>query len=228
MKERTYPCKSEEIPVIGNYLLSNFKNDFPEFKGYLPKIFTDEYIPEFERKIVTVNNLFNPQTETVALKSATNQLYTTMDSLIEPANKVSGYLAFTKGAIPISAKDFGLTPLKQKIHSRDAEGVLKYLRMVIDNLQRYHGQLIEQGLTDDIIEQFNSALIPIETENQKQFEIVNNRKKIVDNNVHLINDLYQTIMEICNVGKVLYKGKDELKTKSYTFNELKKKVRTEK
>jgi hypothetical protein len=226
MAERIYQGKGEEIPVIGNYLLFNLKNDFPEFNAYLPKVFTEDFIVNLEKQVVDVNNLFNPQIETVELKNVTAKLYSTMDGLKEPIDKVSGYLKFTKGAIPISAKDFGLTPLKQKTHAKDAEGVLKYLRIVIDNLQRYQGQLIEQGLTNDIIESFTLALTPIETENQKQFEIITKRKKIVDNNVNLINNLYKTIIEICNVGKTIYKGKNDLKVKDYTFNELKKKVRT--
>jgi uncharacterized protein YjaG (DUF416 family) len=225
MTERIYHGKSEEIPVIGNYLLSVLKEDFPEFMAYLPKVFTDEFIPGFEKKITEVNNLLNPQEETVALKNTTAQLYSTMDSLKELANKVSGYLKFTKGVVPVSAKDFGLTPLKQKAHVKDAEGVLKYLRIVINNLQKYRQQLTEHGLTEEVIQSFSQAVTSIENENQKQFEILNKRKKIVDNNIHLINDLYKTIMEICYVGKTLYKGKNDLKVKDYTYSELKKKVR---
>jgi hypothetical protein len=225
MATRIFNCKSEEVPVIGNYLLFVLKRDFTDFSTYLPKIFTNEYVVGFEQKIVDVNSLLNPQAETVELKNATNRLYSLMDGLIEPVNNVIGYVKFTKGAIPVSVKDFGLTALKQKLHSKDAEGVLKNLRTVVSNLERYRSQLIEQGFDENMSARFINAIAAIEADNQLQFEIVSKRKTIVENNTGLINDLYKIIIEVCNVGKAIYKGKDNLKVKDYTFSELKKSVR---
>jgi hypothetical protein len=222
---RIYNCKNEEVPVIGRFLVYPLRRDIKEFSAFLPKIFTNDYIVVFEQKIEDVNNLINPQAETVELKDATNHMYLVMDGLIVPIDMVSGYIKFTKGAIPISVRDFGLTALKQKIRSRDSEGVLKNLRIVNNNLEKYRSQLVGQGFDENIITRFTEALPAIEADNQRQFEIVNRRKEIVENNIGTINDLYKTIIEICNVGKVLYKGKNDLKVKDYTFAELKKNVR---
>jgi hypothetical protein len=225
MTTQIYNCKREEVPVIGRYILFPLKRDFNDFSTFLPKIFTNDYIPNLERKIDEVNNLLNPQIETVELKNTTNRLYLTMDGLIDPANRLAGYVNFAKNAVQISAKDFGLTPLKRRIHARDAEGVLQNLRLVIANIEKYRPQLVEYGLSEDIVERFTQALTAIETDNQQQFEIVSRRKTIVENNMAVINDLYKTIIEVCNVGKTLYKGKNDMRVKDYTFNELKKKVR---
>jgi hypothetical protein len=227
MTTRNFNCKSEEVPVIGNYLLFVLKRDFTDFSIFLPKIFTNEYVIGFEQKISEVNNLLNPQTETVELKNATNRLYSLMDSLIEPVDKLNGYIKFTKGAIPISVKDFGLTALKQKLRSRDAEGVLKNLRIVVANIGLYRSQLTEHGFDDNIAARFINAIPAVEADNQRQFEIINERKTIVKNNIDLINKLYKIIIEVCDVGKAIYKGKDALKVKDYTFSELKKSVRNQ-
>jgi hypothetical protein len=225
MTERMYNCKNEEIPVIGGYVLFGLKRDFNDFSLFLPKVFTPDYINGFEGKIVEVNSLLNPNDETVELKDTTGKLYSALDSLIEPVDKIIGYVKFTKGAIPISVKDFGLTTLKQKVRSRDAEGALKNIRTVVANLEKYRNELVEQGFDENLIATFNNNLTIIETKNQRQFEIINNRKNIAEKNVKLINDLYKIIIEVCNVGKSLYKGKDDIKVKDYTFSELKKKVR---
>ena len=225
MNSRIFNCKNEEVPVIGNYLLFALKRDLVDFSTSFPKIFTADYVVGFERKIADVNNLLNPQTETVELKNTTTRLYSTMDSLIEPVDIVAGYIKFTKGALPISVKDFGLTALKQKLHSRDSEGFLKNLQTVTTNLETYRSQLSEQGFDQSLIPRFSDALVSINADNLHQFEIVNKRKTVVENNLGLINDLYKTIMEVCNVGKAIYKGKNDLKVKDYTFNELKKSVR---
>jgi hypothetical protein len=220
-----YNCKSEEVPVMGGYVVFGLKRDFRDFSRFLPRIFTPDYVPNFEQKIADVNNLLNPHDETVELKETTGRMYSTMDGLIEPINKIVGYIKFTNGAIPISAKDFGLTTLKQKLHSKDAEGALKNLRTVIANIEKYRVQLTEQGLADDVVDRFKNALSVIEINNQLQFEIIAKRKSIVEKNVSLINDLYKIIIEVCKIGKAIYKGNDDLKAKDYTFSELKKKVR---
>jgi hypothetical protein len=224
MITRKYDCKIEEVPVIGGFILFPLRRDIDDFSAFLPKVFSNDYVVNLERKIDEVKNLLNPQSETVELKDVTIHLHLTMDGLIEPADKVAGYIKFTKGAVPISVKDFGLTALKQRIHSKDAEGALKNLRTVIDNIEKYRPQLVEQRLDDNTVARFTTALTAIETDNQRQFEIITKRKAIVENNVTLINDLYKTIIEVCNVGKTIYKGKDDLKVKDYTFRELKKKV----
>jgi hypothetical protein len=225
MATRIFDCKSEEVPVIGGFILFPLKRDINDFSAFLPKVFSNDYVVNLERKIDEVNNLLNPQSETVELKNTTNRLHLTMDGLIEPIDQVAGYIKFTKGAVPISVKDFGLTALKQRIHSKDAEGVLKNLHTVTENIEKYRPQLVEQGLNDNTVARFTQALAAIEADNQRQFEIITKRKTIVENNVAIINDLYKTIIEVCNVGKAIYKGKDELKVKNYTFRELKKKVR---
>jgi hypothetical protein len=225
MSNQVFRGKGVEIAVIATYLVISLQRVWSEFQKSFPLIITDLYLPDLDKKTQEVNNLVSPQMETVELKNTTNKLYSSMDSLKEPADRVSGYLKVTKGAIPISAKDFGLTPLLQKIRSRDAEGVLQYLRNVINNLKQYHQPLIEQGLTEDVINSFAQALNLIEENNRKQYEIITKRKAIVSDNINIINDLYKTITDICQVGKLLYKGKDPVKVQEYTYSELLKKVR---
>jgi hypothetical protein len=214
-----------ELMVIAGYIIASLRRDKADFQKAFPKIYTDGFFVEFEQKAQETTLLINPQTETVELKNTTHKLYTAIDSLKEPAKIVSGYLKFTRGAIPISPKDFGLTPLLNKIRTKDAEGVLKNLRDVVENLKRYHLQFTEQGLTEDVINAFSQASVLIEENNQKQYEIMSRRKAIVADNIEVINELYKIIMEICQVGKMLYARKNAVKVQEYTFSELLKKVR---
>jgi len=51
------------------------------------------------------------------------------------------------------------------------------------------------------------------------------RMELVDSNVETLNDLFSTVSEVIEIGKILYKGKKPLKLKEYTFDTLKKTVR---
>jgi hypothetical protein len=94
-----------------------------------------------------------------------------------------------------------------------------------NGIAQYKDALTKQGLSESVINLFGSAVVSIHDDNQKQYEIVSNRKELVQNNMELFNGLYADIIEICEVGKAIYKGKDAKKVKDYTFSELMKQVR---
>jgi hypothetical protein len=148
-----------------------------------------------------------------------------MDNLTDPVIKTRSYLNLTKTSIGMSAKDFGLSLLSQKINSRDAEGVHQNLLLVNSHIQKYWDQLKAVGFSDSLAEQFKNAVVSIREDNQLQYDIVTKRKAIVQNNRNLLNELYGQLTEILNVGKALYKKTDTVKVKEYTFTSLVKSVR---
>jgi hypothetical protein len=223
---RNYNCKDEELPVVCRYALSCIKRDLPDFAGFSP-VFNEDYLNGFERKISLVDELVSPKIETDELKKITKRMYLTMDGLLDPIAKIRGYLSLAKDSVPVSAKDFGLTSLRQKIASRDAEGVRQNLLTVNAYLKKYSEPLIAVGLNSVIVEQFSEAVTSITNDNQLQFEIVSKRKNVVQNNLKMLNELYSQLIDILNVGRALYKNTDPLKAKEYVFSALKKNVRTD-
>jgi hypothetical protein len=223
-ESRSYNCKDEELPVICMNALVYLKRDFADFAAFSP-IFDEHYLERFEQKINLVDELVFPKIETEELKKITKRLYHTMDSLLEPIDKVKGYLLLTKDTIGLSAKDFGLTLLVRKITSRDSEGVRQNLLLVLSFLKKYREQLIAVGLSESIIEQFSAALHSITDDNQLQFDITTKRKAIVHTNLSVLNDLYHQLIDILNIGKSLYNHTNPSKAKEYVFNTLLKGVR---
>jgi hypothetical protein len=222
---RSYNCKDEELPVVCRYALSCVKRDLPDFAGFSP-IFNDEWISGFESRIDFVDELVSPKIETDELKKITKRMYLTMDGLLDPIAKIRGYLSLAKDSVPVSTKDFGLTLLRQKIASRDAEGVRQSLLTVNAYLKKYSEPLVAAGLNSAIMEQFSDAVTSITNDNQLQFEIVSKRKTVVQNNLKMLNELYGQLIDLLNVGRALYKNTDPLKAKEYVFSALRKSVRT--
>lgn len=220
---RNYNCKDEELPVIGGYVLTSIRRDQAKFEAYSPK-YNNEGLSAFENEINAADELVNPKSETTELKLITNRLYATMDDIYDKARHVEGYVTMSKGAVPISAKDFGLTALKQRVKAKDAEGTLQNLRFVNANIAKYKTELAAQGLTNELEQFFADAVGSISADNRTQYDMVNNRKAIVQANLDMLNGLYDQIREICIIGKILFRGNAE-KLKEYTFIELKKRVR---
>jgi len=224
LNPRLYNCKDEELPVICNYAVFSFKRDLADFTSFSPK-FNAAYVTDFETKIASVSELIMPRSETLELINITSRLYTTMQGLLDPINRVGGYLKLANGGLNVSAADFGLTLLRKNIAAKNAEGVITSLRTVSNNLTKHSALLGAQGLTPELSSRFTDAVTSVAADNQKQYEIISNRRNIVQNNTGLFNSLHEQLMEILNVGKILYKTTDAVKTQEYTFNSMLKQVR---
>ena len=55
--------------------------------------------------------------------------------------------------------------------------------------------------------------------------MVSNRAALVQNNIAQLNDLYDQLIETCNIGKILYKKNNLAKLNGYTISFLLKQVR---
>lgn len=125
----------------------------------------------------------------------------------------------------ITPAAFGLAALRKSVNSGDVEGVIANLHIVLANIHTYKASLAEQGLSDELIDALTAAFNSLAADKQQQIEITSIRKGIVQNNLSLLNGLYEQISEILSVGKILYKATDTAKLSDYTFTELLKKVR---
>ncbi len=220
---RAYTCKDEELPTIGGYVLTSMRRDQTIFEAYSPK-YKNEGLTAFEGEIKAAEELVNPKSETNQLKLITSRLYGKMDLVWTNANYLVGYVGSRDCKVPISVTDFGLTALKQRARAKDAEGTIKNLRFVSANIAKYKTELAEQGLTDEMEQFFIETTAAISADNVLQYDIVNNRKAIVQANLDLMNGLYYRIKEVCKHGKILFAG-NVGKLKEYTYSELLKKVR---
>jgi hypothetical protein len=221
---RNYNCKDEELPVIGGYVAFSLKRDLPDFSGYSP-LFNEDYVVTFDAKITAATDLVSPKSEIAERKVITHGLYAQMDGLIDPVNHLEGYIKLAKTDIPISVADFGIRLLREKVKNKDAEGTLQSLRLIESNIQKYDAELAAKGMTNDLPERFEAASIAITEGNQKQYVMLQNRKKLVQDNLYILNDLFRQTAEICDIGKILYKQNDPEKKQEYTFSYLVKQVR---
>jgi hypothetical protein len=220
---KVYGCKDEELIFICGFTASSVERDLADFTAYSPKL-NQGYLIFFKGNIATATDVIMPRSLVLEQKTITARLYATMDGLIEPMRHLTGYINLSKSAVTISVADFGFTPLRAAINSRDAEGAFKSLQAINANVAKFKAVLIEQGLTEEFAAALIAAAASITEDKQKQYEIDAKRRNLLQANIGLFNDLYAQLTEILSVGKILYKGKDPVKLKEYTFTELMKKV----
>jgi hypothetical protein len=221
---RNYPGKDEELSVMAGYVEYSFVRDQADFRNFSPK-FSNEYLLAYREKTQAVRDLIFSATETAKLKEATSLLYGILDSTNSKLDLIAAYLGMAGKAIPLGVKAFGITAFREKQKSRDAEGAIKALRVINGNIAQYKTLIQEQGLGDELILGLKEAESSLYDANQEQYQIVSRRKELVQNNIGLLNDLYNNMLEVCKVGKALYKSSNPQKLQEYTSSELLKRVR---
>jgi len=220
---RLYSCRDDELPTICELAAFSLKRDLVDFTNYSPK-FNNGYLESFLTMIANARNVIEPKSETLERTASTARLHSALVSLIDPIKRLGGYLNLAHAKLNISSAEFGLYNLRDSIIALDQEGASKNMHVVSSNIMKYKVVLMEQGLTEPMIELFISAAAIFAKEKNSQYAILVNRKSIVQSNLTLFNDLYKQLLEILATGKILY-AKDAAKLQEYTFSQLKKQVR---
>lgn len=223
-KLRNYNCKDEELAPICRNTGISLVRDYPHYTGYSPK-FDEVYLNSFEEKTAAISELVEPKSETLEKKLITRRLYANLDGLLEPIRWTIGYIDLLEKPSKITAADAGLVYLRECVQNRDVEGALKGLRTVNTILLKYKDDLAVKGLTEERRRIFADAIAPLSADKLRQYEITSNRRIIVQKNLDLLNDLYAQLTEIHKIGKMLFRKKDPVKTKDYTFTYLMSQVR---
>lgn len=221
---RDYNCKDEELPVVAQYLAFSFGRDLAEFTAFSPK-FDAAYATQLQERITATRQLVAPETESAELKAITNDLYARMQDLLDPLRRLDGYLKLAKKDLPLSAADFGVKALRSGMQRKDTEKVLDALQLINTNLDRNSSLLTPMGLTEEVINFFDTMSKEINQLNQRQYQIVSDRRTLVDDNLDVMNELFSQLQEIMTIGKILYTDVDPGRLKEYTFTHLVKQVR---
>lgn len=220
---RNFNCKNEELPVICRFNVFSLKRDQPDFLGYSP-IFGDGFIAGYEKQIDDVSELVQPKAEMAAQKVITDRLHSTIDSLTVPANHLTGYINMCNGELKITPEGYGLAALRKCIRAKDPEGVMQNLNLIIANNNKYNDVLAGKGFKPELAARFTDASVAIAADKQAQYEMMSNRKLIVQNNMGILNALNDTLTQVLSIGKILYADTDPAKAKEYTFTQLLKLV----
>ncbi|KOH46061.1 hypothetical protein [Sunxiuqinia dokdonensis] len=221
---RSYNCKDEELPVVAQYVAFGFERDLADFTAFSPK-FDAAYATQFTDRIAACRQLVAPETESAELKQITTELYALMQSILMPLRHLDGYLKLAKNDLPLSAADFGIKALRSGLRSKDTEKVLDALQLINTNLDRFSSQLTPVGLTEEITGFFDTTGENLNQLNQQQYQILSNRRMLIEENVEIMNQLYGQIQEILSIGKILYTDVDPGRLQEYTFSKLMKQVR---
>lgn len=209
--------KQEEIVPLADMLIASFERDQATFQaenvGY-----SVPFLNQFKAQTESVRQLERADTLLIQQKTITRELYQLADELYQPL-KVFG-IVVDKSGLPTTIVQDTIYNLKK----RNIEGALVNLKALNQVVNSNAELLTNKAMKANFPDLLETKFEEITIKSNLQTRIMQQRQLLTNNNVESYNKLYNDyIMDICKMGKVIFKKSP--KVKEYTITELVKKLR---
>jgi hypothetical protein len=223
MMTKKFQCKIEDVPVIGEFLLSSVKKDMKDFSSF-SSMFTPDYLATIETKINSCKELISSSTVVKELKAVTKQLYDKSKGLRVKLNVLEGYLKLGKDDLDIAVEDVGLKNVRNDISRCNIEGLISNMQKLLIVVKRNKTVLEAKGFKPAIIDDIETQITDISILNTKQNDLISDRNRLTKQNIELFNNLWESLLPIVETAKAIYRGVDDVKLKDYTIAQLMKRI----
>jgi hypothetical protein len=223
MNAKKFPCKIEEVPMIGELVIVSAERDIEDFSGY-SSLLTADYFASVKAKIEVCKELVKSSAVAKELKSVTLQLYDKTKNFRIKLNALEGYLKLGADMLDVSVKDINIKNVRTDITRGNVGGLLSNMKTSLIAVKRNQPVLEAQGMKPMFIDEIETYLQEIESLYEKQSELTIKRNRLTVDNIDKFNDLWSCIKLIINTAKAIYSGINEVKLKDYTITQLKKKI----
>jgi methyl-accepting chemotaxis protein len=218
-------ARKEEIIAIGEITFEQLKRDNADFTAYSP-IYNSTYITNYKTKIADAKAIVTTENLIAQGKMITETLYKDVDSLKDPLNKLEGYVKRADN-LTIQVKDFGIHEVREKIFSKDVEGLLMKLSTLIGNINDNTTELNTVGYTATAFTALKDLKAKINDENVGQTMQDESQSETVGDNNKIFEELDTTTKDVLDAGKRIYKFTNKIKVGEYTYLKLLSRVRHE-
>jgi hypothetical protein len=223
MAKQLFPCKVEELPVIGEFLVKSAHRDLGDFTSFSP-LFTAEYLADIEQKVAMCRSTVSGSVAAKELKTTTERLTEKCEGLRTSLNKLEGYLQLGGKQLSMAVSDFGLKEVRSAIGRGNVEGVLAQLQGLLERVARDTAALTAVGMPAELVAELSAAQEEVNNLNLRQNELIGERGRLSDESQRLFNDLWESLQMLLKTAQAMYRGANAVKLKDYTVAELLRRI----
>ncbi|MFZ4583437.1 MAG: hypothetical protein ACOYM7_12370, partial [Paludibacter sp.] len=198
MEEKKFSCKTENLPVIGSFLLLSFASDKPRFIAYSP-VFNDPFEADFKAKQLVCAGMLTANEVVKLQKEVTVNIEKKLRELRVLLNPLEGYIKMAKG-LDIQASDFGLKQVREGISGKNPELAISGLKSLATSLTRNKTALEAVGYKAASINEITAFITEITDLNEQQNVLKNKRSRTLDEIIKESNALWETMNTVLNAA----------------------------
>ena len=207
-----------DVPTFGSFVIVSYETDEAAFTDF-SSIYDAAFLTDIKLKKKAIEALVFPKQLNGELKVVTLRIYSNQELVTNEMNYLEGYVKLTKG-LSVGVKDFGFQEVRKANNSGNIEGVVSGLKLVTTNSGANILLLTPKGFTPAKQTKLVALMNTLDTDNVAQNAKLNERKTLVENNHIAINEFWNEITSICDIGKRIQKPLSKAKTDEYTINKV--------
>jgi hypothetical protein len=223
-KSKNFSLKFEELPAFGEFVETSFLLDRELFAAFSPR-YAKGFAEEYRNKLEAAKQLTVPQVLTGERKKATENLYATMDAVLVLMEKLQHYcILATEEKLSFHVVDLRIPELRISLRRHNSEASILGAKSVQQLVQKDLPVLEEAGFTKERQEELKNLILTMESTNKAQNDLLNERRRLIEDNTALLNELWEMIRNIMSAGRIIHRDNPLRKTE-YTVKNLKSRVR---
>lgn len=200
-----FKFKLDELSPMGLFVYNSYKKNQPDFEAFSSK-YTVAYGTNLELNRKAIEALLNPVSVTSELKVITQRIYSNQNVVATTIDFLEGYAERATG-LTMASTDFGFGKVREANNSGDIEAVVKNIRIVGQNAAKNMAALTAQGYSAAKQTSLLALADTLEADNAGQNSKLDDRRDLVNNNHVAFNSYWDSINDLCDIGKRLYKDK---------------------
>jgi len=218
-------CRLDELSTLGLFVYNSFVKNQADFELFSQK-YTVAYGTNIELNRKAIDALINPVQITGELKMITQSIYSNQIVLASAIDFLEGYADRATG-LTVASKDFGFSKVRQANNSGDIEAVVKNVRSVGQVADKNMAALTAEGYSAAKQTTLLGLADTLETENAAQNSKIDDRKSLVSDNHVAFNSYWDSINDLCDIGKKLYKEKTNENRDQYVVSTVLGRMRSD-
>jgi hypothetical protein len=222
MKRKEFNVRTEELPVFGEFVESSYLHDKELFAAFSP-LYANGFAENFHNKLLAVQEAALPHILTGQMKIATENQYMAQESMLKLLGHIERYWQMAADSLPLKIDDLKLSELRKNLRKHDAESVLQGAKFLQQSMQPYMTVLQEKGLTTDKVEELARLIEDIKKGNLEQNNLLNERRRKVEENLTLLNDFWSMVYDILKTGKLIHQD-NPVRKAEYTEKKITSRV----
>lgn len=223
---RQFPCRIDELVPLARLLRTNYVRDQADFQSLLPADYTPDFLTDFDARLTAASELEATSTQIARRMMFTGRIATIYQEL----PKVLDFLeARLRRATPLTvpAKRFGIEAARHARNTQDDPALEQALKTLLQNIGANQAALAARGQQPADTQQLQDLYDALVQGTTGQGTQLSTQMGITQENIQVLNALYQPMALLFKDGKSLYNRSDKVKRQDYTLQQLLKRVRQE-
>jgi len=223
MKNKNFKIRHQELPALGVFLEASFLRDKELFAAFSP-VYANGFAEEYHNKLMAVKTSVNSKVITGKRQMITEKLHATQDAMKLMTIEIRQYCKMAGNRLSFPVKNLDLPAFRKSLRSRNCEASLEHALRVQQTIAPDLGVLSEMGFKPEKQAAFNTLIETMENLNLEQNNLLNERKKHVEDKNALLNEFWSMVQGVMETGQIIHRD-NPARRDEYTEKNLRSRVR---